>query len=113
MWMKKRIPFKFKRKIYCHVFLKMVSYTTEVWFDVVGDVQSQIKRLNRIQRMVKMAITDGYRTTANEKLLRLLRLSRLDKELMIKNDVAELNRANRPEVSESMSRAQPDEKSNG
>ena len=60
-----------------------------------------------------VAITGCYRTTANEKLLRLLRLNRLDEELMIKNAVADLNRASRHEVRETMRRAYLDEKSNG
>ena len=94
-WSRGILKVKDKLRLYKQVFLPMMIYGHEIWFEEIRNKSMYIDRINRLQRRILRAIVGAYKNVNTDKMLELTGVLPIDDELKILNDTKALSKLER------------------
>ena len=94
-WARGILKVRDKLRLYRQVFLPMMLYGHEIWFEEIKSKSTYIDRVIRLQRRVLRAIAGAYRNVNTDKLLELTNELPIDEELGILNETKALSQPER------------------
>lgn len=90
LWMNSQMELHRKLAVYYRVFLPKLNYASQVWFPDIKEKVTYMRKLDRLQRRVILAVTGAYRATNRDKLDELIGVCKLSEELEIKQQCHDL-----------------------
>ena len=94
-WSRGILKMRDKLRLYKQVFLPMIIYGHEVWFNEIRNKSTYIERISKLQRRMLRAVTGAYKNASSSKLLELTKELPIEVELQIRSDTESLEKTER------------------
>lgn len=91
-WTNDILKVKDRLRLYRQVFMPMIMYGHEVWYEEIRTKVTYLERITRLQRRVLRAATGAYKTTSTSRLLELTNEIPIEEELRIRSETKSLEK---------------------
>lgn len=83
-WRNQDLTLSQKMNLYKSVFLPIITYCSNIWYEMIRDKVTYLEKINKLQRKIIRIITGAYKNTNSRKLLEITNTVELTDELEIR-----------------------------